>query len=160
MNNQLLVEALENEVDKKAEQAKLRGRILDLEAAMLAQPEHLIHIEPKHYFADNLYAREITIPKGVTLTGHIHKTEHFCVLSKGKVSVYTEDGIKTLEASSVVHSLPGTKRVLFAHEDSVWINFHHNPTNEKDLEKIDQIFVVEKFEELENLEPKKLEGDI
>jgi len=158
MSNQELVEALENEVDKKAEQAKLRGKILDLEAAMLAQPENLIHIEPVHYFANNLYAREITIPKDVTLTGHIHKTEHFCVLSKGEVSVYTEDGIKRLKASSVVHSLPGTKRVLYAHEESVWINFHHNPTNENDPEKMEEIFTVKNFEELENFELKKIEG--
>lgn len=160
MNNQELVNALEAETEPKQNQAYLRGRILDLEAAMLAQPEQLIHIEPVHYFADNLYAREITIPKGVTITGHIHKTEHLCVLSKGKVTVYTEDGMKTIEASTVVHSTPGTKRVLFAHEDSVWINFHHNPTNEKDLEKIEQIFVVKNFEELESFESKKLEGGI
>jgi hypothetical protein len=28
----------------------------------------------RHYFAPGLYAREMTIPKGVTVTGSVHKT--------------------------------------------------------------------------------------
>lgn len=135
---------------------KMRSKIIDLEKTILASGQS-IHIEPKHYFANNLYAREISIPKGIVLTGKIHKTEHLCVLSKGKVSVWTDEGMKTLEASSVVHSMPGIKRVLYAHEDSVWINFHHNPTNEKDPEEIEKIFVVNTFEELEAKEIKNLE---
>ena len=137
-----------NELSKE----QIRGRIMDLESAMLSNPDQLIHIEPKHYFVPGLYAREIMIPAGVTLTGMIHKTEHLCVLSKGKVSVYTDEGMKTIEASTVVHSMPGMKRVLFAHEDSVWINFHHNPTNEQNLEKIEEIYTVKTFEELNNVE--------
>src|ERR1051326_1563359 len=122
--------------------AELRGLILDLESAMKAMPEQMIHIEPKNYFANGLYAREIFIPKGTTLTGKIHKTEHLCVLSLGEVRVITEEGMKTIVASTVIKSLPGTKRVLHALEDSVWINFHANPTNEHDLSKIDELFVV------------------
>ena len=137
-----------NELSKE----QIRGRIMDLESAMLSNPDQLIHIEPKHYFVPGLYAREIMIPAGVTLTGMIHKTEHLCVLSKGKVSVYTDEGMKTIEASTVVHSMPGMKRVLFAHEDSVWINFHHNPTNEQNLEKSEEIYTVKTFEELNNVE--------
>lgn len=138
----------------------LREKIVVLEAAMLAMPEHQIHIEPKHYFVPGIYMREISIPKDVTLTGKIHKTEHMCILSKGEVSVYTEDGIKRIKASSVVHSLPGTKRVLYAHEDSVWINVHHHPSNEQNLEKIEEMFVVDTFEQfLSFTEKKQIEGE-
>lgn len=114
---------------------------------MKAMPERHIHIEPKHYFAPGLYLREISIPKGVTLTGKIHKTEHLCILSKGEVSVRTDDGIKRIKASTVVHSSPGMKRVLYAHEDSVWINCHHNPSNESDLEKIENHYVSETYQD-------------
>ena len=114
---------------------------------MKAMTDKHIHIEPKHYFANGLYMREIFIPKGVTLTGKIHKTEHLCVLSLGEVSVYTDDGMKRLKASTVVKSSPGTKRVLYAHEDSVWINAHFNPSNENDLDKIEAHYVAETFKE-------------
>lgn len=126
---------------------QMRENIIKIESVMKDMTDHHIHIEPKHYFAPGIYMREITIPMGVTLTGHIHKTEHMCILSKGRVSVWTDEGMKELTASSVVHSLVGMKRVMFAHEESVWINVHHNPTNEKDLTKIDSIFVAETFEE-------------
>lgn len=150
---------MENEIKSHLTPEQMRGRILDLEAAMLAKPESLIHIEPKHYFVPGLYAREISIPKNTVLTGLIHKTEHLCVLSKGEVSVQTEDGVKRIKASTVVHSMPGTKRVLYAHEDSVWINFHHNPSDERDLDKIDDLYTVKTFEELGHTEMKKLEGE-
>lgn len=147
-----------NDLTVDNERSKIRENILKLESVMLGMKENLIDLPVKHHFAPGLYSRELFIPKGVTLTGMIHKTEHICVLSMGEVSVYTEDGMKRLKASSVVHSMPGIKRVLFAHEDSVWINFHHNPTNEQDPEKIEEIFTVKTFEELEFKEPKKLIG--
>ena len=86
----------------------------------------------KHYFANNLYAREISIPKGIVLTEK-NKTEHLCVLSKGKVSVWTDEGMKTKNVFSG-SSIRDQARFTLT-KDSVWINFHHNPTNEKDPEK-------------------------
>lgn len=137
---------------------EMRDKIMQLEAAMFQHPEKMIHIEPVHYFANGLYAREITIPKDVTLTGLIHKTEHLCVLAKGEIAVWTDEGMKRIKAPYVVHSLPGIKRAIHALEESVWINFHHNPTNEKDLEKIEAIYTVKTFEELEQFEKLKIEG--
>lgn len=150
------MENIENVITLQTK-AQLREKILKLESVMLEMKDKQIHIEPIHHFAPGLYLREITIPKDVTLTGLIHKTEHICILSKGKVSVSTEDGIKTLEASSVVHSMPGAKRVLYAHEDSVWINVHFNPTNESDISKIDDLYTVSTFEALEEFQKLKIE---
>lgn len=139
--------------------AEMRGKILALEAAMLAQPELLVEFPLEHYFAPGIYMRQMTVPKGGTLTGKIHKTEHLCVLAKGEVSVWTEGGMKRLTAPAVVHSLPGIKRAMHAHEDSVWINVHHNPTNEWDLEKIEEIYTAESFEALQGfMEQKQIAG--
>ncbi len=141
--------------------ASMRGKILALEAVMLAMPaEQQIQIETKHYFANGLYMREIFIPKGVVLTGKIHKTEHLCVLSLGEVSVWNGDTPKPqrLTASTVVKSSPGVKRVIFAHQDSIWINAHFNPTNEQDLDKIEDIYIAKSFDEIPGLAvPKELE---
>lgn len=146
-----LIQALENKESPEI----LRQKILDLENIMLKM-ESRIELPINHHFADNLYGRELFIPAGVTLTGLIHKTEHLCVLAQGKVSVITDNGMKVIKAPAVIHSNAGTKRVLYAHEDSTWINFHHNPTNEKDESKLDDLFTVKTFKELAEFENLKL----
>lgn len=140
--------------------AEVRESILKLEAAMLALPkEEQFHIEPDHYFAPGIYMRELFIPAGVVITGKIHKTEHFCVVTMGRVRVVTEDGVKELQAGDIIKSMPGAKRCLVALENTVWLNVHHNPTNETDLEKIEEIFVTKSFEEFQaHQEAKQIEG--
>ena len=148
-----------NNLEKKSE---LRSKIMQLQEVMLAMPDHMTQADFKteHYFSPGIYMREMTMPKGSVVIGKIHKTEHMCVVAKGSVSVVTEDGTKTYTAPCVVHSMPGAKRALHALEETVWINVHHNPTNEKDLEKIDEIFVVDTFEQfLEFTEKKQIEGE-
>lgn len=133
----------------KQSQSEMRGKIQALEEAIKADPHSMTqaNFDTRHHFVPGVYVRELVIPKDVLLTGKIHKTEHLCILSQGKVSVWTDEGMKTLEAPAIVHSMPGIKRVLYAHEDSTWINVHHNPTDEKDLEKIDEIYVVDSYEQ-------------
>lgn len=147
--------------DKAANPAEMRSKIVALEAAMLEMKEHQIEIKTTHHFAPGVYMREIFIPKGTTLTGKIHKTEHLNILSQGELSVWTEDGVKRLRASTVVKSQPGIKRVGFAHEDSVWITVHHNPTEEKDTDKIEEMLIAKTFEEaLEGFsQPKQIMED-
>lgn len=126
--------------------AEMRGRILALEKAILARPEHAVVIEPKHYFADGMYAREIFIPAGTVLTGKIHKTEHINVLSQGEISVMTDEGVKRLKAPCTIIAKPGTKRVGYAHTDTVWTTFH--ATKETDLDKLEAELIAPTFEEL------------
>jgi hypothetical protein len=134
-----------------------RKRVLELEAAMNAMPEHRIEIPIEHYFAPGIYMRQMTMPANATVVGKIHKSEHYCILSQGKVSVVTDEGTKTLEAPAVVHSLPGAKRALYAHTQVVWINVHHNPENERDTDKIEERLIAKSFEELESfMESQKL----
>lgn len=144
-----------------ASPAEVRSKILALEAAMLAMPEHQVKCETVHHFAPGIYMRELRIPKGTTLTGKIHKTEHLNILSQGELSVWTEDGIKKLKASTVIKSQPGIKRVGYAHEDTVWITVHQNIENEQDTEKLEDLLVVDSFAQLEAfMEVKKLEGGV
>lgn len=149
-------------VDQQVEgktQEQLRGLILDLEKTMIAMPEHQVEIKTTHYFSDGIYMREVFIPKGTTVTGKIHLTGHLSILSQGDLSVLTEDGIKRLQASTVVRSMPGIKRAAFAHEDSVWITIHPNTENEKDVEKLENRLVVESYDQfLEASKPKEIEG--
>lgn len=116
-----------------------REKVNALEAEILKQPQ--VDILPVHYFSQGVYAREITIPKGTVLTGKIHKYPQLNILSKGELSVSTEDGIKRVKAPFAVVSPAGTKRIAYAHEDSVWTTIHG--TEENDLEKIEQHFIAQ-----------------
>lgn len=98
-----------------------------------------IELKTKHHFSEGVYARELHIPKGVMLTGHIHKYENLNILTKGKLKVLIGSGLQIVEAPLVVVSPPGTKRVALALEDTIWITVHG--TYEKDLDKIEQHFI-------------------
>lgn len=124
-----------------------RDKILALEAYLLTLPQAEVPL--RHDFANGLYARSISITKGTLLTGAIHQEEHFCILSKGKVSVLAEGGPMTIEAPYLYTSYPSTKRVIFAHEDSVWTNIHTNPLNERDVEKLEERLVCTTYEQLD-----------
>ena len=112
---------------------------------MLEQPQ--VEIEPTHYFADGIYAREIVIPAGTLLTGKIHRTRHLNIVSKGKIAVVTEDGQKIIEAPCTFVAEAGTKRVGLALEDTVWTTIH--ASQETDLDKLETELIAPSFEALE-----------
>lgn len=130
--------------------AEMRILIMGLEAAMQAMPGSLDAEDFKttHHFAPGIYMRELFIPKGTVLTGKIHKTEHLNIMSQGRLTVWTEDGMKTVTASTVIKSQPGIKRVGYAHEDSVWITVHPNVTDEREIRALEDLFIAKTFEEI------------
>lgn len=121
----------------------VRGKIEHLETMM--RQFGGVEIEPRHYFAKGLYAREIFIPKGTLLTGKIHKHEHLNIISKGEISVLTESGPQRIKAPCTIVSLPGTKRVGYAHEDTVWTTIH--ATTETEIDKIEAELIAESYDE-------------
>lgn len=134
----------------------MRNKIERLEGLM-KQVDAKVVIEPMHYFAKGLYARAIHIPKGTLLTGKIHKQEHLNIVAQGVISVLTEDGPQTVRAPFTMVSKPGTKRVGYALEDTVWITVH--ATDETDVNKIDDELVVDTYEQYQTwalvFEPKE-----
>lgn len=143
---------------KKVDAEEMRCKIFSLEAEILKKPQ--VEFKTTHYFAPGIYMREIFIPKDTVLTGAIHKTEHLNILSQGEMSVWTEEGPKRIKASTVVKSGPGIKRAGYAHEDSVWITVCHNPDNESDVEKLEDILTTNSYEEflqfMEQSKPKQI----
>jgi hypothetical protein len=99
----------------------------------------------KHYFSEGVYAREIAIPKGAIITGKIHKYSQLNILSKGDISVLTENGVVRVQAPFTIVSPPGTKRIAYAHEECVWTTVHG--TNETALEKIEGHFIAQSNQE-------------
>lgn len=104
----------------------------------------------KHSFVDGIYVREILIPKGTVLTGKIHRHEHPNFLMSGDVTVVTEGGgLERLKAPQAMISAPGTKRVVIANEDTIWITVHHNPQNLTDLGALEEMIIAPSYEALE-----------
>jgi hypothetical protein len=96
-----------------------------------------------HHFAPGLYAREIFLPAGFVVVGKIHRHAHINTISKGRVSVATEFGTTELQAPCTFVSQPGTKRVVVAHEDTIWTTYH--PTDETDLGRIEAHVIAPTF---------------
>lgn len=127
-----------------------RSDIMALEDAMRLHP-HQVEIEPTHYFFEGGYAREITIPAGTLLTGKVHSGEHMNIVSRGSITVWTEDGMKRVSAPFSFVSRPGTKRVGLAHEETVWTTIHANPTNEHDLTRLEEMLIISANNQLEDV---------
>lgn len=139
----------------------MREKVNALEQHIMAAPQTDIPVE--HFFANagtkrGVYARQIFIPKGTVLTGKIHKYEQINIISKGDISVLTEDGIKRVQAPFTIVSPAGTKRIAYTHEDTVWTTIH--ATEETDLEKIEAHYIAQSDAEyLEFCETLRLEGE-
>lgn len=122
----------------------MREKVQKLEGAMYDLPQAECPV--RHYFAPGMYAREITIPKGVTLVGAIHRTENLVVLSKGKLQLVTDEGTTVIEAPCTLSCKPGAKNAALALEDSVWTNFF--PTTETDPDKLVELLTFSTANEL------------
>lgn len=115
-----------------------REKVFAAEAIMRTMPQ--VELKVIHHFSKDVYARELHIPAGVILTGEIHKFKNLNILSKGRIQVLTEDGIKEVEAPFTVVSPAGTKRIARALTDCVWTTIHG--TDEVDLNKIERHFIA------------------
>lgn len=137
-----------------------RNKILRLQDEMLEMENLVGECEVRHIFAPGVYAREMTIPKGIVIIGKIHKHRHVNIISKGSAEVMTEFGKIHIEAPYTFVSEVGTKRAVLALDDVVWTTIH--PTNETDLAKIEDEVIAKSYDEIVSLGcdvVQKLEGE-
>ncbi|AVR10305.1 SET domain-containing protein-lysine N-methyltransferase [Burkholderia thailandensis] len=109
-----------------------RDQVLALERQIQRMPP--VDCPVRHYFAPGMAAREMTVPAGVVLTGAVHRHEHLCTISKGRIAVSTDDGMKVLSAPYTFVSRAGSKRVGYAIEETVWTTYH--ATDETDIDRL------------------------
>lgn len=120
-----------------------RAKVVRLEQELLKMPQAQIPVE--HYFSRNVYAREMRCPADSVIVGRIHKFSQVNILSKGKVSVLTDDGLLTVSAPYTFVAQPGSKRAFYVHEDCVWTTVCG--TDHTDLETIEDELTVGSYEE-------------
>lgn len=121
-----------------------RNSIMALEEKMKDHPQ--VEIPVVHRYSGGIYAREITIPAGVMLTGKIYKGDHFDVMVYGDVTVTTDEGRKRLTGFNISKGNHGKKRAGYTHAETRWITFCSSPEMADD-DYIDSL-TVDNFSQL------------
>lgn len=136
-----------------------RDKIMDIQDKLSLAPGSMFGdcFPLKHSFVDGAYVREIFMPKGLLLTSKIHKITHPYFIMSGDVSVMTEEGTVRLKAPYQGITKSGTKRVLYIHEDTVWVTVH--VTKETDLAKIEEEIIAKDYVEFDKSQIDKFSKD-
>ena len=103
----------------------------------------------KHMFADGIYIRQMDMQADSVVVGAIHNHLHAWFLLTGHLAVVTEDTTEEFVSPCYVLATPGSKRVIYALEDSIFVNIHKNPDNIKDIKKLEEEIVSLTFEDYE-----------
>ncbi len=134
----MVMQIVTQEEDIPAEAMTALGisrKVDQLEAKMKAMPP--ADCPTNHVFTKGLYTRTIFMPAGTLIVSKIHKTQHTFFVLQGTALVWTEKaGVVEIAAPFVGVTEPGTRRVLYIKEDSVWATAHANPDDEN-LEQIE-----------------------
>jgi len=143
---------LEKQKDKSIEQVnEYREKVLNFEQELLDSGlaytgKEADKINPlKHSFADGCYIREIFMPAGQIIVSKIHKKLHPYFILKGKVSILTDNGVQHLKAPYSGMTKPGTKRVLYIHEDTVFVTV--SVTDKTDIKEIEDEVIAKDFQD-------------
>ena len=95
----------------------------------------------KHNFADQIYIRQMNMSAGQVVVGAIHNHLHAWFLLTGKVYIIESDEKIEHIAPCYTISKPGAQRVIYAVEDSIFVNIHKNPTNNKNIKELESEIV-------------------
>jgi quercetin dioxygenase-like cupin family protein len=131
-------------------------RVLDLEDAIAKKPQ--VKLDPVHYLAGGVYARELLIPKGVVVTGKVHKGDHLFFVMSGDLEVMTDDGVKRVKGPAILSSKAGIKRVAYAYEDTICVAVH--ATDKTEIEDIEDELVEPARPHIEAVHTKNIEGKL
>jgi len=138
-----------NQEEQLAVKQDFREKIMDFERQVLEKEGSITGDEfekknpTKHTFADGCYIREIFMPADQYLVTKIHKKQHPFFVLKGKISIISDDGIARIKAPHYGITEPGTKRVLYTHEDTIFITVH--ATDKTTVEEVTKEVIAEDF---------------
>jgi hypothetical protein len=127
------------------------NKVEALENAMLAMDNPLIAkgnsdmFPLKHSFSEGVYIREMFMAKGSLVIGKLYKISHTWFLLEGEITVATDEGINHYIAPCYVHAPEGTKRVIQALEDSVFVNVYPNPDNITDINTLEDMLTCTSY---------------
>lgn len=110
-----------------------------LESHMLSMPQ--VECPVVHHFGPQTYIREVTLPAGAIALGHAQRFPQLNVMLTGKVAMVMDDTtVKVLEAPMIFMGEPGRKAGYII-ETCTWLNIYPNPTDERDIDKLEDMFL-------------------
>lgn len=121
--------------------------LVDRVAAGIATQTEPVDLPLNHIFTRStpgacggMYVREIFMPAGAWVVSHIHRTAHPFVVLSGIVMVWTQEkGVETLTGGYLGITAPGTRRILYIVQDTVWATFH--ATDLQDVKAIEGVLL-------------------
>lgn len=140
------LERVINKITKKGDKRTKWQAVNELESVIATLPQMFGELTERG--TPGLYSRELFMPKGMLCTSRVHKVEHQFIVSEGCATVYNTLTDETDLVTAPHHgiTLPGTRRVLYIHEDCRWTTFHKtNRIKEgfNDLEKPEQQLIFD-----------------
>jgi len=94
-------------------------------------------VEFTHNFTDGLYLRGMKMFKDTSLISLIHKRDHVWFLLTGSITVVTNGIAEHYVAPYIGFSKSGTRRAIYAHEESIFQNVFKNPLGLIDLDELE-----------------------
>ena len=144
------VKPLSNNVSVRKAILNFEDKIKSLPNAMIGDSKEYLEKCPlKHSFVDGAYVRELFMPKGMLFVTKIHKITHAYFMMKGDCSILTEEGVKRIKGPFSGITKSGTKRVIYTHEDTIWITVH--VTKKTDITDIENDIIAKTYDEVPNL---------
>ena len=144
------------EIAKQEQKLQKRSGIMELQDSLMeyVDGENVVKGDSdvfplKHTFTDGIYIRQMSMKKDSAVIGKIHKNPHVWFLLSGCLSVASETSSEDYNAPCYVEAPAGSKRVIYAHEDSVWVNVYPNPTNTENLDELEKMIIVKDYKEFE-----------
>ena len=136
---------------------KLESKMRNAEQSLTGDALNVVN-PLKHTFADGCYVREVFNPKGILLVTKIHKIAHPFFLLKGDMSILSEKGETRIRAPYYGITQPGTKRIIYTHEECIFVTVH--VTDKTDIYEIEKDIIAKTFDEctneLDNIEEMKI----
>ena len=132
-----------NEVSTKPHLTQMQ--VIDLQKHLMDGA--LPAVEPKyeHHFADGIYGRIMKVPAGTVVVGKPHRTQHLCILLKGRLVVTKDDGsLVEMAAPAVFVAEAGQKKAALVLEDLEFMNIH--PVQTTDLDEIEKQVIIPEAE--------------
>lgn len=123
--------------------AQVRTGVADLAEALKSYPQEELPVQ--HEFLDGIYMRTVMMKAGLVVVGKIHKQEHVAIISKGRATVVTENGVVEMTAPFMFKSPPGVQRALVIHEDMIWTTVHRS--EHRDLERLEEQLIAKDFDD-------------
>jgi mannose-6-phosphate isomerase-like protein (cupin superfamily) len=121
----------------EVERLPTRADVQNLQEALVKLPQ--VELPTQHFFADGMYLRYLPRPKGCAIVGKVHKKEHFYMVLSGEILIVGDGKRERVKAPAIFVCKPGTKRAVYAIEDSVCATVHR--VSSHDLAEIEEELV-------------------